>query len=298
MRSETVNQLSFGIDVGGTNIRMAMVSVSGEVMASKMIPGSSGLGPTDLTTLISENLRLMGGAENPIGIGLSLAGTVFDRGEMRADMTNLPRLAAFPFVDIVEEATGLACRVENDATAAMRAEARFGAATGVGNAVCLTLGTGIGSGLLLDGKIRGGAHGNGGEVGQFRMGGGGCKVQVLEDMASPGGLLRRTGLSAESLMAAASAGDHEAAKRMDEVFDLLGLTIANLHLLLDLEVAVLCGGLTGCGQPLTDGVCQAFAKYCPAPYQFGLDIRLSKLGDFFGAIGAASLWFHDAVRIP
>ncbi len=60
MRSRTVNQLSFGIDVGGTNIRMALVSVSGEVMASKMIPGSSGLGPTDLTTLISENLRLMG----------------------------------------------------------------------------------------------------------------------------------------------------------------------------------------------------------------------------------------------
>lgn len=293
-----MNQVSFGIDVGGTNIRMVMVSVSGEVVASRLIPGSPRLGPADLTTLISDNLRSMGGAEKPIGIGLGLAGTVFGRGELRADMTNLPRLAACPFVDTVEEATGLACRVENDATAAMRAEARFGAATGVGNAICLTLGTGIGSGLLLDGKIRGGAHGNGGEVGQFRIGGGGSEVRVLEDLASPGGLLRRTGLSAEALMAAAGAGDREAANRMDGIFDLLGLTIANLHLLLDLEVVVLCGGLAECGQPLIDGVRRAFARYCPAPYQFGLDICVSELGVYSGAIGAASLWFHDSVRQP
>ena len=293
-----MSKVSFGIDVGGTNIRMAMVSLSGEVVAKRMIPGTSGLGPADLTTLISDNLRSMGGAEKPIGIGLGLAGTVVGRGELRADMTNLPGLAGCPFVDAVEEATGLACRVENDAKVAMHAEARFGAATGVDNAICLTLGTGIGSGLLLDGKIRDGAHGNSGEVGLFRIGGGGCKVQVFEELASPGGLLRRTGSSAESLMAAASAGDNEAAKRMAEVFDLLGLTIANLHLLLDLEVAVLCGGLTECGQPLTDAVRQAFAKHCPTPYHFGLDICLSELGVYSGAIGAASLCFHDPVRPP
>lgn len=292
-----MNQVSFGIDVGGTNIRMAMVSGSGEIVASKMIPGSSRLGPADLTALVSDNLRLMAGPEKPIGIGMGLAGTVVGRGELRAEMTNLPGLADCSFVDAIEKATGLACRVENDAKATMHGEARFGAATGVENAICLTLGTGIGSGLLLDGKIRNGAHGNSGEVGLFRIGGGGTKVQVFEELASPGGLLRRTGHSAESLLAAANAGDREAAERMAEVFDLLGLTIANLHLLLDLEVAVLCGGLTECGQPLIDAVRQAFAKHCPTPYHFGLDICLSKLGVYSGAIGAASLWFHDSVRV-
>ena len=287
-----MNKVSFGIDIGGTNIRMALVSMSGEVIASKMISGTSHLNPTDLTTLVADNLQSMNGTQMPVGIGIGLPGTVFKDGEMRDNMTNLPGLANYPIAGMIENATGLGCRVENDAKAAMRAEARFGAAKGIENAVCLTLGTGIGSGLLLNGKIRDGAHGSGGEVGLFRVFDG-DKIHALEDLASPGGLLHRTKVSANELIAAANAGDRESEKLMNEVYDLLGQTITNLHLLLDLEIVVLCGGLAESGQVLVDNVQKAFIKHCPVPYQFNLGIYLSGLGKFSGAIGAASLWFQD-----
>lgn len=287
-----MNQIAFGIDAGGTNVRMAMVSQSGEVLGSTVITGSQNLDPQEFTALVSKNFRALRGDHTPIGIGIGLAGTIFPDGAMRQGMTNLPKLAGHLIADQIETATGLSCRTGNDAQAAIRAEARFGAAAGCRNVLCLTLGTGIGSSLLLDGSIRKGAHGNGGEVGLFRSSGAGHEGMALEDLISPGGILRRTGQSAKDL-AAAAEGSAKSAAELEQVFDLLGLTIANLHLLLDLEMTVLSGGLTGLGPVLLDGVRGAFVRHCPQPYQFGMKIVLSRFGELTGAIGAACLWFDQ-----
>ncbi len=296
--SGIVDQAALGIDLGGTNLQMALVSAAGEVLASRAHADSQSLRPDDFIGLVAETLRDLRGDGAPVGIGVGIAGTVFEGGELRPEMTNLPKLTGVRLADGIEAATGLPCLAENDAGAAMRGEACFGAAVGRRNAACLTLGTGIGSGLLLDGRIREGAHGNGGEIGITLLTSDQADWVVLEEVASPGGLLRQTGESAESLVRAAAAGDTAAAARLERMYRLLGLTIVNLHLLLDLEVVVLCGGITQVGAPLIDGVRRAFAAACPVPYHFGLHIALSEQGPWAGAIGAACLGFESAGVTP
>jgi glucokinase len=200
-------------------------------------------------------------------------------GAMHVGSTNLPNLAGRPLAEVFPALLGMPCRFDNDARSAMRGEAWRGAARGLRNALALTLGTGIGGGLLLDGRIRAGPHGSAGEIGVWRLGleHESADWPTVEQIAAP-----------SQLAEAFDVLIHDSAAA--PIFNLVGQSIANAHLLLDLEAVVLCGAITAIGEPFRMAVERAFERACAADHRHGLSIRLGQLGEFAGALGAAALW--------
>ena len=175
-----------------------------------------------------------------------------------AGMTNLPALAGRALATELSTAAGAGVSIENDARAALLGEQRFGAARGVGNVLMLTLGTGIGGALLLDGRLRHGPHRLSGEIGLSptpRDDGTGWTA--LEDVASPGGLLRTAGID---LAQRVVSGDPDVARLLDRIAEHLAAAIVDAHVLLDLELVLLAGGMTRAGPALLDRVQQAVPR--------------------------------------
>jgi glucokinase len=178
----------------------------------------------------------------------------------------------------------------------MIGEATLGAARGMKHAMTMTFGSGIGSGLLLNGRVHRGAHRRAGEIGVWRLASRGAKDlwMSFEDMAAPERVARRAGGKLADLLNLADQ-DKDAQLQVTEVFELTGRAIANAHLLLDLEAVILIGGITALGERFRKPIETAYLAACPAEYQHGLKIRIGSLGPYAGAVGAAALWFEDAV---
>jgi glucokinase len=159
----------------------------------------------------------------------------------------------------------------------------------------LTLGTGVGSGLILGGHLRRGAHSSGSELGLAAIPSPHRDGYVsLESLCSPGALMRILGDPRGKLFERAKGGDEEARSLIGQMYEYLGLAIANTHVLLDLELVLLAGGLARSGAVLREGVQTAFEHICPRDLQFDLRIELAGLSpDTGGVIGAACLWFEE-----
>ena len=283
-----------GLDIGGTNLKAAWLTPDGAVLGRVTVAAGGAIPRDELLATIARTAREVapGGVAR---VGIAVGGAVQPDGTMTFGSTNLPNLAGIPLGETFAALLGAPCRVEHDGRAAMRGEAWLGAARDVRNAMTLTFGTGIGAGLLLDGRIHSGAHDGAGEIGVWRLlpppvSGGWPSV---EDLAAPGGL--ELGRRARDYAALIAAGtDSAEAAEYAAVFDLVGRSIANAHLLLDLEVVVLIGGVTALGEPFRAAVEAAFLAACPREFRHGLAIRLGALGPYCGAIGAAAQWQGDA----
>jgi glucokinase len=290
---------ALGIDLGGSNLRIGIVDIQGKVHELHVEPIDPGLGGDDLVRLIVARARGLDSDAAVGGIGIALSACVLEGGVLEPGMTTLAGLGGFPFVDRLSRELGRPCRIDNDANLALLAEVHFGAAKGARDVLLLTLGTGIGGGLLLDGRLRRGAHSSGSEIGQGMISGPTGEYRSLEELASPGAMMRRLGEPRGMLFDRASSGDDQAQALIAEMYELLGLSIANAHILLDLELVLLAGGLARSGTVLRDGVKEAFARICPAQLQFGLQIELADLPpDEGGVIGAACLWFEEEKLLP
>lgn len=283
-----------GLDIGGTNLKAALLTPDGAVLARATVPAGGAITRDALMATIERTAReLAGGRAERVGI--AVGGAVQPDGTMTLGSTNLPNLAGIPLAETFAALLGAPCRVEHDGRAAMRGEAWLGAARDKRNAMTLTFGTGIGAGLLLGGRIHAGAHDGAGEIGVWRLlpPPASGTWHSVEDLAAPGGLeLGRHTRDYAALLAAGSGSD--AAAERATVFDLVGRSIANAHLLLDLEAVVLIGGVTALGEPFRAAVEAAFLAACPTEFRHGLAIRLGGLGPYCGAIGAAAQWREDA----
>ena len=239
----------FGLDIGGTTLKAVTVDDAGTVIARETLPAGGRISRESLFAIARDAVATVGRGEPPDHVGLAFGGLIQPDGTMRIDSTNLPNLADLPLVEAFGEALGAPCRVEHDGRSAMRGEAWTGAARNVRNAMTLTLGTGIGAGLLLDGRILAGAHGGAGEIGVWRLVAppGSGSWPTFEDVAAPASLARRAGRDFGEMFAAWQAGDDNGS--LDDVFRLTGQAIANAHLLLDLDMVVLVGGVTAIGEP-------------------------------------------------
>lgn len=295
--SAAATATALGIDLGGTNLRVCLVDAAGRRLAEDFgaVPASAEADAI-IAVLIERCRGVLGNGERSpaaLGIGLGVAGALDAEGRLIAGMTNLPALAGRPLRGELAEALGLPVRIENDARAAMRGEACFGAARGVRDALMLTLGTGIGGGLLLDGTMRAGPHRLAGEVGLTLVpDAGAAGWEPLEDAASPGGLARTRGLDLADVVRRAAAGDADGAAGQARVAELVAVAIVNAQVTLDLELVLLSGGLIRAGAPLLAEIRGAFERLCPAAFK-GLRIELAQLGEWAGAMGAAALWLGD-----
>ena len=300
-------QVILALDVGGTWIKAGIVTPEGRLLhtfrrSMETRAGAEGVGSCVLESLAAL-LRVCARRRlEPCGLAMGFPGTVAgSEGRVLTAPPQIPGIRGMALVPLMQEAAHLPALAVNDADAAAFGESRVGAGRGRDPLLMVTVGTGIGGGLVLDGRLRSGPFGTGGEIGQtvFRPDrfpspfGGRCR---LEYHAASGALLRawrRAGGSRTAdvgqVLAAARAGEEPGLRAFAEVGRALGIGVANAALLVPPSVVVVGGGLSAAGRLLLDPLREAFRE-AALPYTVkGCRILKARLGNKAGMLGAALL---------
>ena len=259
-------RMAVALDLGGSSIKSALVSERGVVSHLGQTPTDAAGGRETIAramhVAVAERLRDAAGTGIvPVGVGIASAGAIdAARGTVFAATENLPGWAGFDIRGSLRKVTGLPVFVENDAHAAALAEMHFGAGSGLRSFVAVTLGTGVGGGLVLDGRLVRGQHGFAGTVGHqtIRMDGRTCNCGrrgCLEAYVSAGGLVAEYlelggRVEAEDVPAKAllisrgeASGEDTAVAAYGALAGYLAEGLANLYNVLDPEAILLSGGL-------------------------------------------------------
>jgi glucokinase len=309
---------ALGIDIGGTKVAGGIVAPDGTVLATarRATPGASVADTEDAIAAVVEELAARHDGDL-VGVGVGAAGW-FDR---TGDTVLFSPHLAWRNSALRKDLAGRLQRplwVGNDADAAGWAEYRYGAARGADLALMITLGTGIGGGIVLDGRLRRGSHGVAGEWGHMRVvpdgrlcacGNRGCWEQYASGTAlgqtarevartSPAAaalLLERVDcepdrLTGEDVARAAADGDPLALELVTEVGVWLGQGIADLAAVLDPEVVVIGGGVSKLGEMVLGPARQRLERALPGRgYRPGPRVVVAELGPQAGLVGAADL---------
>ena len=303
-----------GIDIGGTNVKAALVSVEGAVASFAAAEWSGGppSDAVDAARALADRL-LDEGSDPPEACGCGCAGLVDrDRGIVRLS-PNLPSWRDVELAKALEDGLGLRTAVENDANAAAYAEFVVGAARGSDNAVMLTLGTGIGGGIVLGGKLYRGSHGAAGEIGHSPIdpdgppcscGARGClealsnAFSITERAANlvAGGrpsslaaLAAKKILTAKDVGDAAAAGDQVALEALSSTGAALGAGLATIVQFLDPDVVVVGGGVASVGEHLLGPARDEMVARVQGSEFRAPRVVPAELGEAAGVVGAALL---------
>jgi glucokinase len=309
--------LTIGVDVGGTKILGGVVDADGKVLvkARQNTPVEGGLA---LLTAIATVVNELASKAKVESVGLSIAGFVSsDRSTMLAT-PNIAGLDGLQLQKPLEDAIKLPVRVENDANAAAWGEAIFGAGRGCGHLILLTIGTGIGGGIITNGELNRGAFGVAGEFGHLRMVPNGLRCGCgsygcLEQYASGKALLRTAkeraqanladasrllalgdgtpeGIHGSHITQAALAGDEVALSAFREIGDWLGAGIAMLSMVLDPERVIIGGGVIEASEILLAPTRSALLRHLPYATKHPVaKVVPAELGIEAGLVGAADL---------
>lgn len=308
--------MAIGVDVGGTKIAAGVVDENGAVLTQtrRATPARDAEQIADTIAAMAAELASTYGATS---IGIGAAGLV---DEDRSTVLFAPNLAwrNEPLGQRVAQATGLQTVVENDANAAGWGEARFGAAQGASSAVVLTVGTGIGGAIILDGHLVRGAHGLASEWGHMvvrpegrrcgcglrgcweRYASGTALVADARELATvdPGRgarLIESAGgrpdrITGMHVTAAARTGDPASVECLHNLGVWLGRGMASLAAVLDPDVVVLAGGVSEAGELLRGPAEESFASLLAArSFRSQPSVRLATQGNLAGLVGAADL---------
>lgn len=305
-----------GVDVGGTSVKIGLFEVTGELLHKWEVPtrkeegGKYVIGDVAasiLKTLEEKNIPL----SEVAGAGMGVPGPVMPDGYVEV-CVNLGWRDKYPEKELSQLLSGLPVKSGNDANVAALGEMWQGGGKGYDDIVMVTLGTGVGGGVIVGQKIIAGKHGLGGEIGHIHIrdeetekcncGGVGC----VEQVASATGIarearrkmaavdtpssLRRFGdkVSAKNVLDAAKEGDALALEVMEVVGHYLGLALAQISMVTDPEVFVIGGGVSRAGQFLIDTIYKHYDQYTPISGNKS-GIVLATLGNDAGIYGAARL---------
>ena len=305
---------TIGIDIGGTKILGVVTDPDGNVAAEERDESPEGfLDIVESSAAMIASLRARAGEVVAVGVGI--AGLVDANGVLRYG-PNLPGVIDAPIREALAKRTGLPVAVDNDANVAGWGEVRFGAAAGARDALLVTLGTGIGGAIVLDGAVLRGAHGFAAEVGHFTIDRNGpvcacgerghweaiASGSALGRMArelvatgAGGGILARAGgdvaaVTGHHVGAAADDGDADALGLLDVYADNVALGLSALANILDPAIIVISGGLVELGELLFAPLRHALRAHIEAPeHRPDVPIVPATLGERAGAIGAAAL---------
>ncbi|HEY3209443.1 MAG TPA: ROK family protein [Actinomycetota bacterium] len=307
--------LAIGLDAGGTKIEGLLVDVSlGGILDRRLVEAPAEDAEAMAGTIVAVARELMAGRNGVRALGVGAAGMVDRNGIMRY----APNVAwrDFPLTERVRAGVGLPTLVDNDANVAAWGEFRFGAGRGTSDMLLVTVGTGIGGGIVIEGKLFRGAHGFGAEIGHIIVEPGGplcgCGNLGCWEQVASGRAIGRLGRQAalehpESMIVEAARGDAEnvtgvevtlAAKQGDrvavrilaEVGRRLGEGIAGLVNVLDPDVVVVGGGAIAAGELLLEPARRAFLDSVEAPeHRPEVPILAAALANDAGAVGAADL---------
>ncbi|MBW3114344.1 ROK family glucokinase [Bacillus sp. MCCB 382] len=310
-----------GVDLGGTTTKIAFLSKYGELLHKWEIPTDKSENGKNIIVNIAKAIdkkleELDQTKEKLVGIGMGAPGPVDTAKGIIYEAVNLGWENNTPLKDLLEVETGLHAVIDNDANCAALGEMWKGAGDGAKDLVCVTLGTGVGGGVITNGNIVHGVKGAGGEIGHITVvpeGGFQCncgKTGCLETVASATGVVRlanekldavadesslrelrdsRGTINAKDIFDAARETDELALAVVDQLAFYLGLSLANLGNGLNPEKIVIGGGVSKAGDILLKPVKKHFEQFSFPTVRTSTNLSIATLGNDAGVIGAAWL---------
>ena len=306
------------VDLGGTKVVTAIVSRKGQVMTREYYPTLADEGPGSVINRIHAAIdRLLWANGVSVSelhsISVACAGAIDMSQGLVTSSPNLPGWCAIPFRDIMREKYGVNAYLINDAKAAALGECSFGAGRGVNNLVYLTVSTGIGGGIIIDGKLYFGSSGSAGEVGHMTIDVNGPKcncgnIGCWETLASGTAVAREArrrisggerssltetvqgrieDITAEKVGAAAQLGDSLALDIIGKAANYLGVGMVNLVNIFNPDVIIVGGGMAKVGDLLLNPAKQIVRERAFLVSAQAVRIVLAQLGDYAGVLGAA-----------
>lgn len=300
-----------GMDIGGTGMRAALIDSKGE-MKGKFVDENRNdetlehIGQV-IDTLVAEGKQL---DAEVIGIGIGLAGLVDPETEILVSSPTMVSMEGMNFRKEIETISGLPVVINNDANSAGYAEWKLGPGMGTNSAVALFVGTGVGGAIILDGKLYVGKDGVAGEVGHLVVspdgpecpcGGKGCLEQLGSGTAvqkyverelqqgRKSSLVSTHSISGREILIAAQSGDELSIEAYEEVGKWLGVAVASLANLLNVEVAILGGGAMAAHEFILPAVLKRVDKHTMKVQKKTLRVERNTLDRKAGTIGAALL---------
>jgi glucokinase len=307
------SNVAIGMDFGGTSIKTGVVQDGiiverGNTLVTRQDSDVSAL----VNDMVEEIERLREKHPGVIAVGFGLPGILNPAEGMVLNLTNVAGWQNVPLRKLVMDATGLPANIENDAKAATYAEWKYGAGQTLPNVVCVTLGTGIGGGLILNGQLYRGADLIAGEIGQtsidyqgndFVYGNKGALESYIghwhiserakQIYRAAGKELSDEQAEPKQLEKAARNGDPLAIDLWNEIGLKLGVGLTNVIWLLNPNRVVLGGGVAGAGDVLFNPVRHTIQTRCAKTFWERLEIVKATLGNDAGIIGAATLSFES-----
>lgn len=309
-----------GVDLGATNIHSLLIKKNGEILARDFRPTLGYQGKEKTISQIISSIKTLQekgkqvGISSFLGVGVGSPGPLSARRGIIYHSPNIPEWENVPLVDILEEKLKLSVFLENDANAAALGEWWIGAGKEVNYLFLLTLGTGVGGGIIIDGEVYHGAWDTGAELGHMIIKEGGmicgCGARgCLEAYASATGVVRRTkallkqghstilsqlsrgnpdNITCEMVFEAARQGDVFARWIAEETGKYLGIGVGSLINILNPEMVILTGGMMKAGDLLFNQVRKYAMLNSLKASREGVKIIPAQLGEDSGAIGAAA----------
>lgn len=320
-------QKAIGVDLGGTNLKTATVTKSGDPENLNYTATEAAKGPKHVIEKIIKSINEQlqrSGVKEIKGVGIGSAGQVDSRTGIVYDPPNLPHWQKEDLRKVIEEEFGLPAFVDNDANVAALAESQFGAGRDSEYLMLVTLGTGVGAGLIFHQEIFHGASGIAGEFGHFTLnhdgplcqcGQKGCVERyvgarwIIERARTTipdypdskvNQLIKESGnkLTPEHIAQLAHEGDVLSIQVMKEVGTFLGAALGSVVNLLNLDLIIIGGGISNAGSVLFDPIKKAILEHSMSIPGSMVRIRKAKLGEHAGVIGAGQLVFKGLATPP
>ena len=306
-----------GVDVGGTNVKIALVSDKGKIIYSNSIPTRAEMGYEHTINSMKDAIRdlLKETKMKPTdieGVGFGFPGQIDCKKGVVRLAPNIPGWVNIPIASIIEKEFGIPTRVDNDVRTATLGELNYGAGVGCENLVCITVGTGIGSGLVVNGKLVRGANNAAGEIGHIKLnmqggplcgcGDRGCleayasgpSIVALAEEYIRGGKstkyreLANPEITPYIVAVAAKEGDPVARQIFRIMGEYIGMGLVSVVNLLNPEKIIIGGGVAESGDILFDPIKETIAKRAMT-IQKEVEIVPAQLGNTAGVIGASLL---------
>jgi glucokinase len=308
--------LVFAVDLGGTHLRIGLVDDAGKIhkQLKRQTPkDDSPVAVVDALASVADEWRR---ADNGpiIAASVMVPGAVDSAQTVVLSAPNLPSLINYGLKAVLQERLGWPVVLENDANAAAMGEMWLGAARGCRDVVSVTLGTGVGGGIVLDGRVWRGAHGSAGEIGhatvdpfsglKCKCGNTGCLelfasataiVRMARESLSqfPQAMLSADNLTAEKVYEAGRQGDELALSVFKRAGKYLGIGLANLMSLIDPEIIVINGGVVNGWDLFAPDMYQEVCERAFKATAQQVKIARAECGDNAGLLGAARLAFDE-----
>ena len=287
-----------GVDVGGSAIKMGVFIEDGTCLQtiSRLTPQPAN--PRSVVNAIALSIKQLQQDFNCHAIGLGMPGPTDSSRRIAKKSINLPGWDDVPVADWLEAQTGLPTMLENDANCAAIGEAWLGAGSRFKDFILLTLGTGVGGGIFIDGKLFTGRWGAAGELGLITLNSDGFPCRSgnrgsLEQYASIGAVVRQTGKQPAEMGRLAQLGDKKAIAFWQDYGRVLGAGLASLIYVLTPEAIIIGGGISASSQFFLPSTMAEIEQRVVSPSRTDLQLLTAELGNTAGMLGAAKLVWNE-----